>query len=200
MSDDLPTQSSTPTPAAEDRVSWRAWCLWLLVGTLAVGTLSILAGLAPPAAKKLVLLPVLFGCVSGLALGFLARELQIPRAGFAAVASALILLAGGIHLLSVSYRQFHKTAAAAAASNPEDAMALSLMEQAAEHDPEIAASLREHRRQRDPQFEDYLTHRVSPLGNWPAPWPALFASGELLLATAAGLYCCRRRVGGGRTR
>ena len=194
MPDDVPTPSSPPTSTAGDPVTWRARFLWLIVGTLAVGTLSILAGLAPPAAKKLVLLPVLFGCASGLVLGFLARELRIPRGGFLWSVSAMILLAGGLHLMSVSYRQFHEMAAAAAAANPQDAMALSLMEQAAEHDPEIAASLREHRRQRDPQLEDYLAHRVSPLGTWPAPWPALFASVELLLATAAGLDCCRRLI------
>jgi hypothetical protein len=42
------------------------------------------------------------------------------------------------------------------------------------------------------RFAAYLQHRVKELGDWSAPWPAVFWLGELLLGTAAGVVVFRQ--------
>ncbi len=165
----------------------------LLAAIAGVCVLTAFAAMVPVGARKLLLFSVAFGlCAGGIVL-WAAREFGLARRW--AVCLTVPLVLGGLSLIAVQgHRQLRAERAEAAKADPQQAMALGILEAAAESDPQLAADLDRRRREQDPAFADYLALRVSPLGEWPQPWPTLFWGAEMLLAGAAGGLLVFRRL------
>ena len=166
--------------------AWRSIGAWIIVGVLGVWVLSFGAAFAPPIVKRLLLFYAGFGVVAGTCLGWLARELIGRTSRFTSLGGSLLIVLGGIHLATVSYGEYWESCQARAAERPDDVAALSMLERIAEQDPQLREPYLEERRTYDPRFVDYLWHRVSAIGPWPAPWPVLFWIVELLVAAGLG--------------
>jgi hypothetical protein len=106
----------------------------------------------------------------------------------------LILIAGGINMGWVSYRQFEQARRELAGEKSEQLAILSMLEQMSDVDEELARRYEEERRQFAPTFPDYLVHRVSALGKWAPHWAWLFWGSELALAGVSGGWMIRYRL------
>ena len=111
------------------------------------------------------------------------------------IAGLLVITFTLMSLTATAFRgwtQLKEDRQLAAKSSPEQAMAVRMMESAADDDPEIAAELAVLRRRLIPTFADYLAIRTKPLGEWRQPWPIVFWGGEILLACVAGVVVVLR--------
>ncbi|MGH7128997.1 MAG: hypothetical protein ACREJB_00275 [Planctomycetaceae bacterium] len=151
---------------------------WLLASSIVVTALAIAAAHVPGRFRLLGLFAVVFGLLCGRALAYLSRMLNLKRSRLVLLIAGLLIAAAEVGMTLESYRQF-----------------------VAENERQLDAELR---RQNVPaallpalrrdflaertSLSAYLTHRVSELGDWPMPWPAVLWSVEALLGVAAGTW------------
>ncbi len=165
----------------------------LPVAVIGMAVLTAFAAMVPVGVRKLLLFSVAFGLCCGAIVLWAAREFGLVRQWAVCLTVPLVFL--GLSLIAVQgHRQLRAERAEAAKENPEQAMALGILEAAAESDPQLAAELDRRRRERAPAFADYLALRVSPLGEWPQPWPFVFWGAEMLFAGAAGGLLVSRQL------
>lgn len=176
--------ASSPHPVGE--TSWKRNLAWLAAGLLSVGILSLTASFAPTVFKRLLVFYAVFGVACGMVLVWLAAELRPPWKRSLPVWGAGLCLLGGINLGWLSFQHFQKARAEYAAAHPRDAALQSMLENLSKNDPELKARYEEENRRIHPRFQDFLQHRISPLGDWKTPWPELFWGLELFLASG----CC----------
>lgn len=151
-----------------------------------MAVLSLTASFAPPILKRLILFHIVFGMACGMTLVWLAAEIRPAWKWSLPVWGAGICLLGSINMGWLSYQHFRQARAEYAAAHPRDAALQSMLEKFSADDPELKARYEEENRRIEPHFQDFLAHRISPLGDWKSPWPELFWGVELLLASV----CC----------
>lgn len=162
-----------------------------LVAVAGVAVLTAFAATAPVAMRKLVLYSVAFGMCGGSIVVWAAREFGLTRR-WAMGLTVPLVVAGLMLVAAQGLRQLRNEQAAAATDDPRQAMARSILEAAAEDNPELASALQRERRERVPSFADYLALRVRPLGEWRQPLPILFWVGEVFVAAVAGALVASR--------
>lgn len=166
--------------------------VWLLAGAVVVAGLSALIAAAPPRFRLILLTPVGLGLASGWGLGQLADELRVRRSSATAALTVMLTLAGLAHLALAGYRQVAAAARNNVARDPQQLLALRLLESAANDDPALRRRWDEERLRLEPRFRDYLAGRLLSFGWLPAPWPAVIWGAELLSGAAAAAWIFRR--------
>ena len=165
------------------------WLPWLVVSVLALAVAALAAAWAP---KMVGLFLIGFGLLAGGLLGWLARALQVR--GRLLIPLSCLLIAASLVGLTLRTHQIW-AARTRALLQKSDAPPVLLPPESLEGLPadirrnfESAAAARRP----DLSFPAYLRDRTSPLGSWPAPWPALFWGTEIMLGAAAGTWLARR--------
>lgn len=159
--------------------------VWFLLGAVVVGAVSGMLGAGPERIRALLLFPVAFGLLTGAALAFAAWESGI-RSRFQVTLLSCLLVSGGLLLVArQAYAELASLARARVREDSQRLVGLRLMKDDAERDPKYLKRYLEQRMATKPQFEDYLMGRVSALGIWRSPWPAVCWIVEVLLGTAA---------------
>ncbi len=156
--------------------------LWFVTLLIAAAFVSRLVAGLPPGWRRLMVTAGVLGVLAGAASGAWAKTLALPSdRGMMLLAACLGMSAAvGYHLFS--YRLIQLQADARVQAEPHALLALSLMEKEANADPTLRSQLRRMKMTYGPTVEDYLAYRLSALGDWPPPWPALFAGCEVLFA------------------
>ncbi len=151
---------------------------WLLLSVVAVSVLTIAAVHAPARVKLIGLFAVVYGLFAGWLLSKAVRVTTGHLSKLQLVLSFLLIAAGQCTVTVESYR-LHKAAV------------MQRFEWSSEAKSPRADEMRQLLRQTT-SFSAYLQRRVSPLGVWPAPWPAVFWGVEVLLCGAAGAWLTAR--------
>ncbi len=177
---------------------------WLVMSAVAVALLSLGAAHLPPRLKLLGAFALGYGLVAGWVIGKLAQMSQLPRARTLIAAAAALILCGELgmsieswRLQSAALRRLDQTS-----GKSGSAAFLPLLD--TKHTPDDSASKKAldetrnliqqelARRQQvlteETRFAGYLRRRVSALGAWPVPWPALFWGAEVALGVVAGAW------------
>jgi hypothetical protein len=151
---------------------------WLLLSVVAVSVLAIAAVHAPARMKLLGLFALLYGLLAGWLLGKAARATSRRLSKLQLVLSFLLIATGQCGVTTESHR-LHRAA---------------VMQQF-ERSPEAKLPRADKMRQllrEGAHFSAYLQYRVSRLGAWPEPWPAVFWGFEVLVCGAAGTWLTAR--------
>ncbi|MCA9076454.1 MAG: hypothetical protein KDA93_15610 [Planctomycetaceae bacterium] len=165
----------------------------MLAAVIGVAVLTAFAAWSPPSIRKLLLFSVAYGLCVGAIVNRAAKDSGIRR--LIAVGLTLGLTVTGLMVIAVrGHRQFEAEKTAAVKAAPDQAMARSIIEAAAVHDPQLAAQLAEEAETRELSFGDYLALRVRPLGEWSQPWPVVFWGAEVLLAAACSGFLVSRQL------
>lgn len=189
---------------------WKPVLSWLIVSAMGVAVLSLAGAFAPPVARRLVLFHLAYGLLGGVGMGWLAREWGLigtasvesrdrdeshaaGRSWLLPILGGTILVAGGVNMGWVSYRQFEQARRELAGEQADQIAILSMLEQMSDVDEELAKRYAEERRQFAPTMSDYQVHRVSALGKWTPLWAWFFWGIELALAGTVGGWVIRRR-------
>ena len=170
---------------------------WLLIATLVVVAVSSALGAGPERIRALLLFPLAFGALVGSALAISARESGVRSRWLVSVLSC-VLVCGG--LLVVAREAYGELVALARERVREDStrlLGLRMLEDQAAGDPTFVKQYLELRMAVEPKFDDYLMGRVSALGIWRSPWPALVWGIEVFLGTVAGGWLSWRIMGRG---
>lgn len=170
--------------------------IWLALGTVVEGAVASLLGSGPERIRALLLFPVGFGLLTGGGLAFAAREFGVRPRWLVTGLSCLVVAGGLIVVARSAYGELVALARDRVREDGKLVLGLRLLEDQAATDPAQLKSYLDLRMAVDPQFEDYLMGRVSALGIWRAPWPAVIWGAEVLLATGATGWLVWRITGG----
>ena len=166
--------------------------LWSLSSLGIVLALAIAFAYAPQPMRRIGLTYVIFGALSGMAFGRLAREFELDRSRILPLVSFVVVLIGGTQLAWASFQQLKDARSQQIENDPDQLAMLNLAEELASDDPELADHYRQERRELEPQFRDYLNFRYSKLGQWGKQLSVVFWSLELICAaTLASLMVWR---------
>lgn len=159
----------------------------LIIVVLAVGGVALLTEMAihaPAPARKLVLFSVVYGIGIGAITAIATQRLRFPK--FLMLLLAVVTtIAGLVGVAMDSHRRLIAEQRAADAEQKSTPFDPAMLEQLAENDPQLKASLEKQRRSRESRFVDYLALRVRSLGDWTAPWPLVLWIAEIVLAVTA---------------
>lgn len=164
---------------------------WLIGCLLVAVILSLVTTYVPAPLKKIGLYFVLCGGLMGWLTAFIGRECSIVSRKALRTAGFVFALASLLNLSWLSSRALLKESEAALEKSPEAKLARTFSEQP-NGDPQTRESFR---RRYQPGFVDYLQVRVSPLGDWSAPWPVVFWGMELLAGSLCGAWMAARSSG-----
>lgn len=193
-------------PAASNK---KAGVEWTVSAAIAVTVIGIVGIQLPPRVKLLGLFAIVVGLFAGVMLRFLMQIWNLPPHRLrTAVATVLILTVQVGMGVGAWYRQ----AAILDEQNEShpilqqlEAEKLKLVQHDAEGEPdeseerqktlqsidEFERSLREDL-ERERSFGRYLQKRLSAVGVFDPPWPAVFWIAEVLAGTCAGVWTFRR--------
>lgn len=179
---------------------------WFVMSALGLTVLTLTAAHAPARIKLIGLFVVGYGLAAGAGLGALARISGVQRRRLIVWLATAFIAAGEVGMAVEAHRLY----AAHVQRNVEGdknvlTMARLFREGSLPDDPQQraqyeqmqqtvrkAADLRRREQEKQSSFAGYLRHRISPLGSWPDPWPAVFWLAEVLLGTAAGTWIMSR--------
>jgi len=149
---------------------------------------------APQPFRRLGLSYAVFGIVCGLAMKWFATEQQVRFSLGLAVVAVLIVTGGGIHIGVQSYMKLQEVRAEELRKDPKQLAMLNMMKNIGGE--KVVEEYEQRRRGLQPEFADYLSFRVSQLGEWNPPWPLVFWIGEIFIAAAiaGGLIFQARNV------
>ncbi|MBL8849485.1 MAG: hypothetical protein JNG89_07370 [Planctomycetaceae bacterium] len=167
---------------------------WLVAVTLAVWGLSTLTGQLPPRARLLLLLSIAFGLLAGWGVRVLADEFKVSPSRPLAAVVCLLTVAGLVNVAWTAYRQMSAAARAITDADPQQLLALRVLESSQNDDPTMQRRFREERARLQPIFADYLADRLSRLGRPEPPWPIVIWIAEILLGGFAAGWMFRRHV------
>lgn len=172
----------------------KAYLTWLLVSAILVFILSLGFAHAPQPFRRLGLSYAVFGIVCGLAMKWFATEQQVRFSLSLALVAALLVAGGGIHIGAQSYMKLKAVRAEELRQDPEQLAMLNMMKNIGGE--KVAGEYEQRRRTLQPEFADYLSFRVSQLGEWNHPWPLAFWIGEVFTASliTGGLIFQARKV------
>lgn len=163
-----------------------------MIGVLGVAAVSAMIGHAPERLRPLVIMPALFGLLTGWGMRTVSQELGLRRSWWRAAATGLLAVAG---LVNVSWLSFDRLADTARSNVKEDSqqlIGLQLLRSDADASPERLERLR---MQLSPSFADYLMGRLLGVAWLPRPWPAVIWGTELAIAAGLAIWCVRRPSG-----
>jgi len=176
---------------------------WFLSGAVGVALLAIVAANVPERARLLGLFPIAVGCLAGWGFARIAREIQVPMSRTLLALTWLLVAAGQIGAVVIVYRQRVERLQQNLPKDPLAEATRQLL--AAEPEPGESEEIRAHReeiresvrRSQEARRERlslpmFLRDRVSALGTWPAPWPAVFWAAEIFLAASTGTFVASR--------
>jgi len=159
-----------------------------LASLLVVAVLSMVGSVAPESGRKLLLLYALFGAVSGMAIRWLCTEIAVVPNRWTYILTMLLIATGAANIGRLGYFEFWNVRQTSMNNNPKQQAALRMLEEMSKDNPEHMAAYAEHRREFEPQFVDYLKHRLSGFGEAP-PWLAIgFWIFEILVSALTGGY------------
>lgn len=167
---------------------------WLFGSSLAVLGLSALVGHLPPRARLLLLLAIGFGLLAGWSCRVIAGEFSVPTSQGRAIIVLLLTITGLANVAWTAYRQMAAAARAITDSDPQQLMALRVLESAQADDAIMERRYREERARLQPTFGDYLADRLTGIGRPDEPWPAAIWGAEILLGGVAAAWMFRREV------
>lgn len=167
------------------------WLQWLVTAALSLIVLTLAAAYAP---KMVALFLIGYGLAAGAILGWLARLSGLR--GLPLVMSCALLIAIGSVGLTVRSHQLwgKRTLALLKETNGLSPFpSLGLLEGLPS---DIRSGFQRALATRSPRmdFPAYLHDRLTPLGDWPPPWPALFWGAEIAIGTVAGAWLAGRLV------
>ncbi|MEW4490359.1 hypothetical protein AB1L42_19900 [Thalassoglobus sp. JC818] len=166
--------------------------LWSLSSLGIVLALAIAFAYAPQSMRRIGLIYLIFGVLSGMAFGRLAREFELNRSRFLPVIAFVVVLIGGTQLAWASFQQLKAARSQQIENDPEQLAMLNLAEEMASDDPELVERYRQERRNLQPRFNDYLKFRYSKIGKSAENLSIVFWSLELICAaTLASLMVWR---------
>jgi hypothetical protein len=170
---------------------------WFLLCLLGVAATSGLAGHAPARVRLLLLFPLAFGLLVGSAASCLAIGLELRRSIGAALVSALLTIAGLANVARIASGELAAQARRAVQEDPQQLLALRLLESSDMRDPRNLRSYHELRAALQPTFGDYLASRLAGTLGWrPTPWPELAWGCEVLVAGIAAAWTTWRLMSG----
>lgn len=170
---------------------------WLLASTGAVAGLAVLAVHAPNRIKLLGLFAVAIGFLEGYGIGQFAQHGRVPSRRLVGLAAFAIIVAGQIGATWEAHRLYDRTLREQYRADPT---ALFAGRVGFEPGSAMAEILQETRRERAERLDRltslsaYLKHRVSAVGSWSQPWPAVLWGAEILIAGAAGTWIALRQL------
>jgi hypothetical protein len=167
---------------------------WLVASSLAVLGMSALAGHLPPRARLLLLLAIGFGLLAGWSCRVIAGEFSVPATRGLSAVVLLLTVVGLVNVAWTAYRQLAAAARAITASDPQQLMALRVLESAQADDAVMQRRYREERARLQPTFNDYLADRLSGIGRPDEPWPVVIWGVEILTGGVAAAWMFRREV------
>lgn len=168
--------------------------MWLSGSALVVLVLSLAFAVAPEALKRIGLSYLIYGCLAGFAMSWLARELQLSQRRTLILAGALLTLMGAGNVGWQSYRRFHDVRQTQFKSDADNSAAYRLLESLAAEQPAdsgIARDFEALRSKFSPHFVHYLEHRVSQTVFASSPWPTMVWCSELLIAAGVAGWSIR---------
>lgn len=180
----------------------RGRAIWLGVSVPALGLLTFLVANAPERVKLIGLFPLGVGCLAGIALGLLARELRVPPSRYWIVPVWCLIAGVQIGMTWLAYSRRAEFLQSRQEKDPlSEVTQQVLTNDTGEETVESRATLEalresvhrgeEIRRERV-TFAGYLQYRVTALGKWEAPWPTVFWATEVLIAATAGTWLAWR--------
>lgn len=170
----------------DEQASGGSWLQWLVTAAIALTVLTLAAAHAP---KIIGLFLIGYGAVAGGILGWLARLAGL-RARSVVVVCAMLIAGGTVGLTLRTHQLWAERTSALLEKKRPLPLPASL-----EGLPENVRGTFEAAwasRRPDLGFLAYLRDRVSPLGDWPSPWPGVFWGTEVVLGSAAGAWLARR--------
>lgn len=187
--------TDVPDSAATANRGFTGSLQWFVVAAIGMTMLSLAAVHAPPRIKLLGLFSIGVGVVAGLAFGWLARALDVKRSK-ALLSMTLLLIFAGLAFATIeSHRIWSATEWEAFENSPNGKIARqSAMNQTLPKDFKTSLQESIDRQRQELSFENYLSRRVSALGNWRKPWPLVFWISEITIAAFAGGWICWRQA------
>jgi|GEM_PF-1827325 len=173
---------AVPRPAVPQAVPFWKLPVWVAGCLLSAAVLSVTAAYAPTVMKRLILFPLVYGVACGFVFHWLLHELELRWSRLVLALALVIGCLGTVNVGILSFHQFQRARHEQARQNPKDLEMLETIRQASQNDSELQAEYAKELQYYTPGFREYLQHRVSILGNWPEPWPALFWGLEVVLA------------------
>jgi hypothetical protein len=197
------TQSqSAGEPASAPGSSFSA--IWLVAGVVEIAAVSAIAAHLPPRARLIGLFSLTVALIGGGLLGWTARATGMSLGRIALIATFVLLFAGQLAVGLESWRIQRAALPREREADPALFNAYRLLQGEpgeSEADPaldELKQAMRDHEerqraaRVRAASFAAFLERRVAPLGEWPAPWPAIYWIAEVGLSTLAGTWLATR--------
>lgn len=167
-----------------------SYFLWLLGCCLIVAVLSIAFAYAPAPARRIGLLYVVYGCLCGAGIRWLADERKVTRTRAVSATACVVVAIGSMNVGWVSYLQLKEVKARELQQDPEQLAILNMLEKiASEQD---ADDYKQRQRLLQPEFSDYLLFRVSGLGISQYRWAVLVWTLEIVAAAAMAGFIVRR--------
>lgn len=167
--------------------------LWIVIGAVGVAAASALMAQAPERLRPIVIMPVLFGALTGFALGALAVEWRLPRSKWLAVIVALLAVGGLVNVARLSFDRLAAAARRNVQEDPQQLIGLQLLEQDLKAGAAGARQYELSRLRLRPRFEDYLMGRLLGVGWYPRPWPSVIWGAELLAAAGVAGWVMHRK-------
>ena len=168
--------------------------VWFLAGAVVAGAVASMLGTGPERIRALLLFPVGFGLLVGSGLAVSAREFGVGPRWVVTMLSCVVVASGLVIVARAAYGELVDLARSRVNEDSRQLFGLQVLEQQAAADPTQLKSYLQQRMALDPRFEDYLMGRVSALGIWRSPWPAVIWIVEVLLATGAAGWLVWRIV------
>jgi cytochrome c biogenesis protein CcdA len=166
---------------------------WIVIGAVGVAAASALIAQAPERLRPIVIMPVLFGALTGFALGALATEWRLPRSKWLAVLAALLAVGGLINVARLSFDRLAAAARRNVQEDPQQLIGLQLLEQDLEGGTAGARQYELSRLRLKPRFGDYLMGRLLGVGWCPRPWPSVVWGAESLAAGGVAGWIMHRK-------
>lgn len=180
---------------------------WLVMSVVAVAALSLTGAYVPARIKLLGLFAPACGLLAGWIVGQLARQNSAKNRRLVSAVSLVLLASGLVGMTIETHRRRAVQIRYQYGADPKTAMLLHVMQNDSlvPHDDDstrgqqrmqdtfqLAAQQRKRRLEELTSLNGYLKHRVSPLGEWPFPWPAVFWAGEVFAGSIAGAWLAGR--------
>ena len=166
---------------------WLKIVQWLVMSAVVLTAMALAAAHLPSRIKLLVLFTMAYGLLAAWMLAWLSRVTNVSRGRPMSIVSCLLIAATCVGMVFESHRLYAADKLRLRKQNPAALMGNQLLKSS-----EVPADVKESFRQAEQEqqqlrsFPGYLRYRVSSLGLWSHPWPALFWGFEVILASLTG--------------
>ena len=168
---------------------------WCLASAMCLLLLSIVSVHAPERIKLLGLFPLATGALAGCLLALLADRLEVRGPWRIAVVAAVLIAGSQVGTLWLSYQRYQERLPVSLQQSPllqpdqlvpDETAELSDESRAALEQMRQDAIARKEQQQWRKSLPGYWQQRLSAIGIWSEPWPAVFWGLEVLGASLLG--------------